>query len=127
MGMVASLHIQAAFQLGVQRHAGQQADKTDGVGIAQERRDSGDFVYIHFPADTAAVHHHLAGRTGTHVQTTVSGTCAAAHGPAKISAKDSILFRREHIFNKVIHQTLREQVGIQGIGGTVGETQHKTV
>ena len=58
MGMVASLHIQAAFQLGVQRHAGQQADKTDGVGIAQERRDSGDFVYIHFPADTAAVHHH---------------------------------------------------------------------
>ena len=55
VGMVAPLHIEAAFQFRVQRHNGKQAHKTDGVGIAQERGNGGNLAHIHFPAHPTAV------------------------------------------------------------------------
>ncbi len=58
MGMVAALHIQAAFLLGVHRHAGQQTGKADGVGIAQKGRNGRYLAHVHLSAHAPAVHHY---------------------------------------------------------------------
>ena len=57
-GAFAPLHVQAAFHLRVQLHAGQQPHEADRIGIAQERRDGGNLAHVHFSADALVQFEH---------------------------------------------------------------------